>query len=333
MEAMASRKLRPWWRWCGGLVACLLVLSGCDMRSLTESVAPLDVAEVRSDSSRSDGQAATPNTNVAGPQAQLAVYYFDVGQGDATLLAGPDFTILIDAGRHNRSEVVPYLRQAGVESIDLLIGTHPHADHIGQFPQVLKSFPVQDVWMCGNSNNTLAFSRAVDAIVESGAGYHEPRAGEAYRIGSSSIKVIHPTNLTSNLNDNSVSVRITFREVAFLFTGDVEANGEWEMVERGMPLRAQILKMGHHGSKTSSHTGFLGAVRPQVAIYSCGADNSYGHPHPEALHRVQSMGIEVFGTDRHGTVQVVTDGKYFRVFTERGQQQFARQPGEPTLIR
>ncbi len=328
MEAMASGQFRPWGQWLSGLAACLLVLSGCDVRSLSESGTSVDVTEVRTDS-RSDGQPRITDV----PGSELEVYYFDVGQGDATLLAGPDFTILIDAGRHNRREVVPYLQQAGVESIDLLIGTHPHADHIGQFPQVLESFVVQDVWLCGNSSNTLTFARTVDAIAESGAGYHEPRAGEAYRIGSSYIEVLHPTELTSNLNDSSVSVRITFGEIAFLFTGDAEENGEWEMVERGMPLNAQILKMGHHGSRTSSHSGFLGAVRPKVAIYSCGIDNSYGHPHQEALDRVHGMGVEVFGTDRHGTIQVVTDGKHFEVYTERGEQRIARQPGEPALTR
>ncbi len=333
MDAMANRIVRPRGLWFGRLAACLLVLSGCDLQSLSESGGSLDVTEVRTDSSRSGGQSRTGNTALANPESVLAVYFFDVGQGDATLLAGPDFTILIDAGRHNRSEVVPYLQQAGVESIDLLIGTHPHADHIGQFPQVLENFPVQDVWMCGNSNNSLTFARVVDAIVESGAGYYEPRAGEAYRIGSSYIEVLHPTTLTNNLNDSSVSVRITFGEVAFLFTGDAEARGEWEMVERGMPLSAQILKMGHHGSRTSSNTGFLGAVRPKVAIYSCGVDNSYGHPHPDALQRVYNMGVEIFGTDRHGTIQVVTNGKHFKVFTERDEQQIARQPGEPALTR
>lgn len=333
MEAMTSKELRTRGRWFGGLAVFLFVLSGCDVQALTDSGPRFEVSEERSDWSSTDRQERAVNTTTISSRAELAVYYFDVGQGDATLLAGPDFTILIDAGRHNRSEVASYLQEAGVESIDLLIGTHPHADHIGQFPQVLQSFPVKEVWMCGNSSNSLTFSRTVDAIVESGAGYHEPRAGEAYKIGSSHIEVVHPTELSSNLNDSSISVRITFGEVAFLFTGDAEANGEWEMVERQMPLKAQVLKMGHHGSKTSSHSGFLGAVRPQIAIYSCGVDNSYGHPHPDALHRVQSMGIEVFGTDRHGTVLVVSDGKSFNVFTERGEQQIARQPSESTLNR
>lgn len=333
MEAMASRTLRAWGRWVTGLAACLLILSGCDVQPLAESRAPVDSTEVRSDSSRTSGSRRPADTVATAPGAELEVYFFDVGQGDSTLLAGPDFTILIDAGRHNRNDVVPYLQQAGVESIDLLIGTHPHADHIGQFPQVLQSFTVEDVWMCGNSSNSLTFSRAVDAVVESGAGYHEPRAGETYRIGSSYIEVLHPAELTSDLNDSSVSVRVTFGEIAFVFTGDAEANGEREMVQRAAPLSAQILKLGHHGSRTSSNPEFLQAVRPEVGIYSCGANNSYGHPHQEVLDRAHRMGIEVFGTDRQGTIQVVTDGEYFDVFTERGEQQVARQPGEPALAR
>lgn len=332
MEAMVNRKLRRWGRWMSGLAACLLILSGCDVQSLSVSGTSVESSSVRNDSPGS-GPNRPVDASATAPGSELAVYFFDVGQGDSTLLAGPDFTILIDAGRHNRNDVVPYLQQAGVESIDLLIGTHPHADHIGQFPQVLQSFTVQDVWMCGNSSNSLTFSRAVDAVVESGAGYHEPRAGEAYRIGSSYVEVLHPAELTGNLNDSSVSVRVTFGEISFVFTGDAEAMGEREMVRRSTPLNAQILKLGHHGSRTSSNREFLEAVRPEVGIYSCGAGNSYGHPHQEVLDRAQSMGIKVFGTDRHGTIQVVTDGKYFDVFTDRGEQQIARQPREPALTR
>jgi competence protein ComEC len=101
-----------------------------------------------------------------------------VGQGDSTLLAGPDFTILIDAGRHDRNDVVPHLEQIGISAIDLLVGTYPHADHIGQFPQVLQRFPVTEVWMSGDSHTSLTFERALDAILASGAAYHEPRAHE-----------------------------------------------------------------------------------------------------------------------------------------------------------
>lgn len=172
------------------------------------------------------------------PQGELIAHYFDVGQGDATLLAGPDFTILIDAGRHDRSDVVPHLVAAGMQTIDLLVGTHPHADHIGQFPAVLGQFPVTEVWMSGDTHATLTFERAIDAILASGAAYHEPRAGEVYQIGSARVEVVNPESLTGNLHQGSVSLRIIFGEVAFLFTGDAEAPTEVAMIARGHPLHA-----------------------------------------------------------------------------------------------
>jgi competence protein ComEC len=126
--------------------------------------------------------AGTLFASVATEGDTLIVHFIDVGQGDATLFAGPDFTILVDAGRHDRNDVVPYLQSVGVESIDLLVGTHPHADHIGQFPEVLNAFPVNEVWMSGDSHTTRTFERALDAILASDTGYHEPRAGEVYAV-------------------------------------------------------------------------------------------------------------------------------------------------------
>jgi competence protein ComEC len=256
---------------------------------------------------------------VVTPQGELIAHYFDVGQGDATLLAGPDFTILIDAGRHDRSDVVPHLVTAGVQAIDLLVGTHPHADHIGQFPAVLGKFPVTEVWMSGNTHTTLTFERAIDAILASGAAYHEPRAGEVYQIGSARVEVVNPESLTGNLHQGSVSLRIIFGEVAFLFTGDAEAPTETAMIARGHPLHAQILQLGHHGSGTSSTLAFLQAVNPEVAIYSAGRNNSYGHPHDEVIDRLQSLGIAIYGTDVNGTIRVISDGATYRVEPYAGQ--------------
>jgi competence protein ComEC len=256
---------------------------------------------------------------VVTPQGELIAHYFDVGQGDATLLAGPDFTILIDAGRHDRSDVVPHLVAAGVQAIDLLVGTHPHADHIGQFPAVLGQFPVTEVWMPGNTHTTLTFERAIDAILGSGAAYHEPRAGEVYQIGTARVEVVNPESLTGNLHQGSVSLRIIFGEVAFLFTGDAEAPTEAAMIARGHPLHAQILQLGHHGSRTSSTLAFLQAVNPEVAIYSAGRNNSYGHPHDEVIDRLRSLGIAIYGTDVNGAVRVISDGATYRVEPSVGQ--------------
>ena len=272
-----------------------------------------------------DGAAQPPATAPAQPAAEeqiqvagtLTAHFLDVGQGDATLLAGPDFTILIDAGRHDRTDVVPHLRRAGVDSIDLLIGTHAHADHIGQFPEVLAAFPVTEVWLSGNEHTSQAFERAVDAILDSEAGYHEPRAGEVVNIGSARVEVLNPNSLTEDLHESGVVVRVVFGDVAFLFTGDAEAETELEIIQRGHELNAEILQLGHHGSRTSSHPSFLDAVDPEIAIYSAGEDNSYGHPHEEVVDRVTNLGIKLYGTPRHGTIRVVADGDAYRVHAGR----------------
>jgi competence protein ComEC len=251
--------------------------------------------------------------------SELVVYFFDVDQGDATLLAGPDFTILIDAGRHDRTDVVPYLRAAGVQAIDLLVGTHPHADHIGQFPAVLEKYPVAEVWLSGDSHTTRTFERALDAILDSGASYHEPRAGEVYRVGSALVEVVNPDRLTGNLHEGSLALRVVFGNVAFLFTGDAEAETEAAMIARTHPLRAQILQLGHHGSHTSSTLAFLQAVNPEVAVYSAGRNNPYGHPHTEVVERLKGLGVHIYGTDTDGTIRVVTNGATFQVEVTGGQ--------------
>lgn len=253
----------------------------------------------------------------AGASGTLTVHFIDVGQGDATLLVGPDFTILIDAGRHDRNDVVPYLREQGVTELDLLVGTHPHSDHIGQFDRVIGAFPVREVWLSGDLHTTRTFERALDAILASDAAYHEPRAGERFRFGSALVEVVSPQEVTGDFNNGSIALRILFGSIAFLFTGDAEAAAEEAMLAGGFELKAHVLHVGHHGSRTSSTPRFLAAVRPEVAVYSAGRGNTYGHPHPEVLERLEALGVEVYGTDRHGTVRIVTDGKTYTVLPER----------------
>ncbi|GGK35699.1 hypothetical protein GCM10010965_30830 [Caldalkalibacillus thermarum] len=253
------------------------------------------------------------------PDGELLYGHFiDVGQGDATLLQGPDFTVLIDAGRHDRNDVVPYLQSVGVESIDLLVLTHPHADHIGQADKVLNTFEVTEVWMSGDEHTSLTFERVIDAIAESGANYNEPRAGEVYEIGSLTIEVVNPDELTGDFHEGSISLRAIYGDIKFLFTGDAEAQTEKAMIERGHDLKAHIFQAGHHGSSTSNTQEFLEAVQPEIIIYSAGKDNPYGHPHKEVVQRILDMGIALYGTDVHGTVIVETDGKTYEINTEVG---------------
>jgi competence protein ComEC len=243
----------------------------------------------------------------------LKVHFIDVGQGDATLLEGPDFTVLIDAGRHDRNDVVPYLQSLEINEIDLLVGTHPHADHIGQFPQVLENYPVKEVWMSGDLHTTITFEKTLDAIEKTNANYKEPRAGYKYELGSVIIDVIHPKEVNGDLNNGSIVVRLQYFDAIFLFTGDAELQAENEILKRGYNLKSHVLKVGHHGSISSSSKNFLNKVDPEIAIYSAAEDNIYGHPDQKVIERLFERGIMVFGTDINGSIIVTTDGNMFNI--------------------
>ncbi|WP_332692800.1 MBL fold metallo-hydrolase [Halalkalibacter lacteus] len=247
---------------------------------------------------------------------ELAVHYIDVGQGDATLLKGPDFTILIDAGRHDAGNVTPYLQIQGVTDIDLMILTHPHADHIGQADKVIQELSVKEVWMSGDEHSSATFERVLDALLASDAKYHEPRAGESYSFGSALVEVYNPESVTGDLHEGSVSVRITYGDIKFLFTGDAEHQTEEDIINRGHDIQAHIFQLGHHGSTTSNTQAFLDQVQPEVAIYSVREGNSYGHPHDEIVERLKTMGIDLYGTDVDGHIIVTTDGEQYTVSTD-----------------
>jgi competence protein ComEC len=197
--------------------------------------------------------------------------------------------------------------------------THPHADHIGQFDRVLDAFDVEEVWWSGSETTSQTFERAVAALEASTAAYEEPRAGDTARLGPLELEVVNPPEGVGlgDLHDANLGLRVTYGEVRLLFTGDAEAATEARMVDQvGDGLAADVLQLGHHGSRTSTTPAFLDAVDPSVAIYSAGAGNSYGHPHAEVVDRVEAAGIDLYGTDVHGTIVVTTDGERIRVDTE-----------------
>ena len=212
-----------------------------------------------------------------------------------------------------------------MERIDLFVGTHPHSDHIGQFAGVLKAFPVANVWLSGDVHTTRTFEAALDAILASEAGYHEPRAGEVYPLGSARIEVVHPARVTGDLNNGSIAMRVVYHDVAVLLTGDAETHSELEMIDRGHELPSRHSPRRSPRLPDFHEPGFLAAVRPKVAVYSAGVDNSYGHPHAEVIERLHHQGVEIYGTDVHGTVRVTTDGKSFEIAVERA-------PEGPTFI-
>src|SRR5690606_12617020 len=158
------------------------------------------------------------------------VHFIDVGQGDAILLLADDTAILVDAGRYDRNDVVPYLSGLGIDQIRLFIGTHPDADHIGQCDRVLRAFVVLEVWMPGTESSSQTFRRCRQAIVDEGALYDEPRAGKVTAVGSLLLEVLHPSSLTGDSNNDSIVVRVIYGNIRFLLTGDAEAPAEMEML-------------------------------------------------------------------------------------------------------
>ncbi|WP_084268667.1 MBL fold metallo-hydrolase [Oceanobacillus damuensis] len=251
----------------------------------------------------------------------LKIHYMDVGQADATLFQysddGKAYTILYDTGDWRGNEVVNYLQAQNVSSIDLVVVSHPDADHIGQLDKVVNTFDVGEVWMSGNESSSQTFQRGIEAVLNSGADFHEPRTGEEYQIGPLEIDVLYPETISGKANEESVSLLFTYGSTKFLFTGDAGRSDELKMINSGIDIQADILQLGHHGSKTSSDPAFIEAVNPSVAIYSAGENNSYGHPSAEVVSLIQNAGIDLYGTDVNGTIIVTSDGENYTIATNK----------------
>lgn len=249
--------------------------------------------------------------------SELKVHFIDVGQADAALVQFQDKAILIDAGNWNQNEVVGYLRQVGIDKLDIVIGSHEHADHIGQIDKVINNFPVEEVWLPGNGATSQVFERVVNAIDTKGIGYDEPRAGDSYKIGDAKIDIISPSSLTGNVNNDSIVVKLTYGAISFLFTGDAEREAESRIVNSGQNIAATVLKVGHHGSDTSTTDNFLNKVNPKIAVISVGQNSQYEHPSQSVIDRLHKKGVDLYATKSHGNIVITTDGNKYTVTTEK----------------
>lgn len=240
---------------------------------------------------------------------EMTVHFIDVGQGDSILIETASGNILVDAGNWNGRAVIDYLNGRGITHLDLMIATHPDADHIGQMPLILEALTVDEVWMNGVESTSKTFENTIDLIMEKDIVYYEPEVGDGVDFGDVAIDVLGPITKTNDANKDSIVTQVTHGAVEIMLTGDAGVKEEAAMVNRfGNSLSSDILKLGHHGSNTSTSVAFLEVVSPEAVIISASENNSYGHPHEEILERLVNAGVDVYQTSQHGDVVFQSDG-------------------------
>lgn len=239
----------------------------------------------------------------------LAVHFIDVGQGDSEFVEFPNGkTMLIDAGEQDAGEdVVAYLNKLNVSVIDYVVATHPHSDHIGGLPAVFDAFDIKAVYMPNAVSDSYSFELLLDKIEAEGCETIEAKQGVSiFADENLNARFLAPVSAEyDDLNNYSAVLKITYIENSFLFMGDAETLSEKEITD---VVSADVIKVGHHGSKTSSSKSFINRVMPRYAVFEVGADNSYGHPNAEVIDRYERIGAEILRTDEIGTIVLESDG-------------------------
>lgn len=251
------------------------------------------------------------------------MHFIDVEQGDCTLIVAGETTILIDAGEVSESgSVIKYLNSLAIDRLDMIVASHPHSDHIGSLSSVLDEFGADKLIMPRVTEDmepiTSSYMNMIDSAQKCKAKIEFAKVGKTYSFDDgSSLEILAPVKDYEDYNNYSIVCKFIYGNTSFLFTGDIEKLAERDIVESGADLSADVIKIAHHGSRTSSLKIFMQAVNPRFAAISVGAPNDYGHPHKETLELLELLNIKVYRTDRHGNVVMFSDGNNIEIVKEK----------------
>lgn len=321
MGDWAAMKQQRRHAWLGILISALIatgLMTGCvegvaqglsSQQTASQTALPASSVEpspVAATAGATEGSTASSNAL----EDRLEVHFIDVGQADAILVKQGSSAMLVDAGNNEDADlVVQYLKNQGISKLDYVIGTHPHEDHIGGLDAVIRTFQVGKIIMPKAVTTTKTYEEVLTAIQQKGLKITAPVPGTKYELGHSEFTVLAPNSSSyESLNNYSVVVRLVYGGTSFLLAGDAEDVSEKEMQSKGFTLDSDVLKVGHHGSSTSTTQEFLKAVDPKYAVISVGQGNSYGHPSSSIIKRLQDRGMVIYRTDENGTVIAVSDG-------------------------
>ncbi|ELC8418620.1 MBL fold metallo-hydrolase [Clostridium perfringens] len=257
------------------------------------------------------------NNNISKSSAEseysgMSVTYLNVGQGDSELIQVNGINMLIDAGTNaGANDLVKDLKNRGIKTIDIAIATHPHEDHIGGMDEVLENFDVKSFYAPKVAHTTKTYENMLKAVKNEGLKIKQIKEGTKIDLGKDTeVQVYSPVKSQyEELNNYSPVMKISYGQNSFMFTGDAESLVEKEILSENKDLKADVLKLGHHGSHSSTSEEFLKAVDPSIAIVSCAKDNKYGHPHKETMSNLKKAGITVYETFRDGDITISSNGK------------------------
>lgn len=265
-----------------------------------------------------NGAAGSDHTEISA-EGGFEVHFIDVGQADSALVLCDGKSMLIDGGNvADSDEVYSYLEDMQVDYLDYMVCTHGHEDHVGGLSGALNFAKVGTAFAPVTEYNSKAFQNFVKYLKEQGKTITVPKAGDSFSLGSASVTVFGPIGPSDDPNNTSIVLKVVYGDTSFLFTGDAERTEEQDILDAGYPLKSTVLKVGHHGSDTSTSYPFLREVMPEYGVISVGKGNSYGHPTEETLSRLHDAGVTVYRTDELGHIVCVSDGTNVKFFSGSG---------------